>query len=89
MQVTKTTETEYIEEFTVVAGKKEIVFRSNRPELRKFEKRGRIKWQLVSKNFDIAEEDIAKASVYLLEIQDKIEDYIEPSLSFQQLRNKE
>ena len=88
LQVSCTKQTDYVEEYTVVAGAKQLLFRCNRPELRNFKKRGSIKWQLVSKSFDIAEKDFQKAAMYLLEIQDKIEMHIEPLPTFQQIRNK-
>lgn len=87
MQVRCTVANDSIEEFEVRAGEKIIVFRCNRPELKRTGKKQRIKWQLVSKNFPLTK-NIELSAQLMLDLQDQLEDYIEPRPSFQQTRTK-
>ena len=87
MQITRTVENHSIEEYEVRAGEKLIVFRSNRPELKRTAKKQRIKWQIVYKNFAITK-DIQTAAQLMLDLQDRLEEYIEPKATFKETRTK-
>lgn len=87
IQVTRTRADEAYEEFEVRGGEKLAVFRCDRPQWTKQGKKQRMKWQLLSKNFVISG-DIRMAAQYMAELQDRIEDYLEPRPTFQERRNK-
>lgn len=88
LTVTRTKLTGATEEYTVAAGGKEIVFRNNRPEMKRLKRVGRMHWQLVSKNWEIEEKDVQRASYFFLQVQDAIEDHLKPTPTFQQVRTK-
>lgn len=88
LTVEQTVATDWIEEYKITAGQKVFVFRNNRPEIRRVNRRVAIKWQLISKNWDIEEKDIKTAAEFFVRVQHAIEDKIERPPSFQEMRNK-
>lgn len=87
MQVIRSVANHTIEEYEVRAGEKLLVFRCNRPELKRTRKKQRIKWQLVYKNFAITK-DIKMAAQLMLDLQDRLEEYIEPKATYKETRTK-
>ena len=87
MLVTRTVVNHSIEEFEVRAGEKMIVFRCNRPELKRTGKKQSIKWQIVSKNFAL-KKNVQTAAQLMLDLQDRLEEYIEPRATFKETRTK-
>ncbi len=77
---------ESTEVYLVRAGEKEIVMKSNRPEVKRRQKKSKITWQLISKNFVV--QNHQKASMFIVRLQDLIEEYLDPPPTFQQMRNK-
>ncbi len=87
MQVVQTVANHSIEEYEVTGGDKVIVFRCNRPELKRENLKTRISWQIVSKNFSVGN-NIKRAAQQMLNIQDALEDHIEQRPTWHQARNK-
>ena len=87
IQVVQTLANDSIEEYTVSGGSKMILFRCNRPEIKRKNSKSRIAWQIVTKNFPL-QNDLKMAAQQMLNIQDALEDHIEARPTWRQSRNK-